>query len=55
LTIIELDFRNVESVGQGFADEVFRVFANNHPEIDLRPVNAIPAVNAVIRHARAKA
>jgi hypothetical protein len=52
---VELDFRNVESVGQGFADEVFRVFANNHPEIDLRPVNASPAVNAMIRHARAKA
>lgn len=51
--LVELDFRNVESVGQGFADEVFRVFANNHPEIDLRPVNASPAVNAMIRHARA--
>lgn len=53
--LVELDFRNVESVGQGFADEVFRVFANNHPEIDLRPMHASPAVNAMIRHAGAKA
>jgi anti-sigma regulatory factor (Ser/Thr protein kinase)/biotin operon repressor len=52
--LVELDFRHVESVGQGFADEVFRVFANKHPEIDLRPVNASPAVNAMIRHARAR-
>jgi anti-sigma regulatory factor (Ser/Thr protein kinase)/biotin operon repressor len=51
--LVELDFGNVESVGQGFADEVFRVFENTHPEIDLRPVNASPAVNAMIRHARA--
>lgn len=50
--VVELDFRDVERVGQGFADEVFRVFANNHPEVDVVPVNADPAVTAMIRHAR---
>lgn len=48
---IELDFRDVESVGQGFADEVFRVFASRHPEIRFGVRNASPAVVAMLRHA----
>jgi anti-sigma regulatory factor (Ser/Thr protein kinase) len=47
---IVFDFRDVRSVGQGFADEVFRVFANRNPGIVLRPENANPAVMAMIRH-----
>ena len=47
---IVLDFRDVRSVGQGFADEVFRVFADRNPGIVLRPENANPAVMAMIRH-----
>jgi hypothetical protein len=34
--IIVLDFKNVETVGQGFADEVFRVWQNRHPTIEIR-------------------
>jgi anti-sigma regulatory factor (Ser/Thr protein kinase) len=30
-----LDFEGVESIGQAFADEVFRVFRTKHPEIEL--------------------
>lgn len=51
--LVELDFRSVKSVGQGFADEVFRVFASHHPDIVIRPVNASPAVTAMLRHAGA--
>jgi len=29
-----LDFRNVPTIGQAFADEIFRVFANEHPGIE---------------------
>ncbi|MFO0701963.1 MAG: DUF4325 domain-containing protein [Nitrospira sp.] len=47
---IVLDFRDVRSVGQGFADEVFRVFADRHPGIVLRPENVNPAVMAMVRH-----
>jgi len=47
---IELDMRDVQNVGQGFADEVFRVFASAHPEIVIRSVNAGDAVTAVIKH-----
>ena len=49
---IELDFKNVESVGQGFTDEVFRVFGDNHPSIVIEVMNASPAVDAMIQHAR---
>jgi len=47
---IELDMRGVTSVGQGFADEVFRVFASVHPEIVIRALNAGRAVDAMIQH-----
>jgi len=50
---IELDMSNVRHVGQGFADEVFRVFATAHPGIDIRAINANGAVDAMLRHARA--
>ena len=50
--LIELDFNNVESIGQGFADEVFRVFTTHHPEIVIHAVNASPAVGAMIKHAK---
>lgn len=46
---IVLDFRDARSVGQGFADEVFRVFANHHPGIVLWPENPSPAIMAMIR------
>ena len=45
------DFEGVESVGQAFADEVFRVFANQHPEIELIPVKANRNVNGMIKRA----
>jgi len=34
-----LDFQDVEYIGQGFADEMFRVFVNRNPQIELIPVN----------------
>jgi len=33
--IIILDFRNIETIGQGFADEVFRVWQKKHPNIQI--------------------
>jgi hypothetical protein len=50
--LIELDFKNVESIGQGFADEVLRVFKTNHPGIVIHAVNASPAVGAMIQHVK---
>ena len=48
---VELDFSGVSSIGQGFADEVFRVFASRHPGTAIVALNAGPAVAAMIRHA----
>jgi DNA-binding Lrp family transcriptional regulator len=48
---IELDFNEVNTVGQGFTDEIFRVWACSHPEIEIKPINANQAVTAMIRHA----
>ncbi len=45
---VQLDFAGVESVGQGFVDEVFRVWATNHPETRLVPVNMGPAVRFMV-------
>jgi anti-sigma regulatory factor (Ser/Thr protein kinase) len=46
--VIELDFTGITQIGQGFADELFRVWVNDHPSSHLVPVNANPAVQAVI-------
>lgn len=35
---VVLDFEGVDIVGQGFADEVFRVWARQHPEVLLIPL-----------------
>jgi biotin operon repressor len=51
---VVLDFRGVRSVGQGFADEVFRVFASRYPGTSIEIVHASPAVGAMLRHGGAK-
>lgn len=38
--IVTLDFKGVRIVGQGFVDEVFRVFKNKFPHIKIRYINA---------------
>ena len=38
-TEVVLDFEKVDIMGQGFADELFRVFAKAHPEVKLTPIN----------------
>ncbi|HSI24132.1 MAG TPA: STAS-like domain-containing protein, partial [Methylotenera sp.] len=50
--IVILDFKGVESIGQAFADEIFRVFANQHPEISLVEDNANQEVKKMISRAR---
>ncbi len=50
-----LDFSGIESIGQSFADEIFRVFAAEHPEIKLIAHNANEQVNQMIGRAGAAA
>jgi DNA-binding transcriptional ArsR family regulator len=47
-----LDFRGVEVVGQGFADEVFRVWARAHRRTRLTPVEMSRTVAFVVERAR---
>lgn len=49
---VMLDFDGVPEIGQAFADEIFRVFANMHPEVRIIPVATSPAVEQMIRHVR---
>lgn len=49
------DFADVESVGQAFADEIFRVFKLQHMEIELIYTNANEQVMQMIKRALASA
>ena len=45
---VVLDFAGVAEIGQAFADELFRVFAEAHPTVKLAPTNMNDAVKAMI-------
>src|SRR5450432_1961862 len=47
-----VDFAGVEGVGQGFADEVFRVWAKQHPETRFTAQHMAPAVAFMVERAR---
>ena len=49
---VVLDFKDVKEIGQGFADEVFRVWPSSHPHVTLEPINMSPVVSLMIDHAR---
>lgn len=51
---IELDFTGVRTVGQAFADEVFRVFQNQHPKIEITYKGANEDIEFMIKRALAK-
>jgi hypothetical protein len=46
---VVVDFRGVQEVGQGFVDEVFRVWPSQHPEVTVRPANMVGPVEAMVR------
>jgi STAS-like domain of unknown function (DUF4325) len=50
---VVLNFEKVGSIGQAFADEIFRVFANAHPDIELIEINTTEPVRQMISRARA--
>lgn len=49
---IVLDFSGIDEIGQGFADELFRVFPQNHPGTILQEINCSDEVRRMIEHAR---
>lgn len=48
---VEMDFAGITEIGQAFADEMFRVFAQAHPKIRITPLNTAPAVAQMIKRA----
>lgn len=51
----ELDFGALDAIGHGFADELLRVFAREHPEVTLVPVGATAPVRQMLDAAAAAA
>ena len=47
---IRLDFRGVKSMGQAFADEVFRVFLEKHPKIEIETEHLSRALKTMVLH-----
>ena len=48
---ITLDFDRVPTVGQAFADEIFRVFQNKYSHIKIIPINMNKAVDFMVKRA----
>ncbi len=46
--LVILDFDRVPTIGQAFADEIFRVFKIKHPHIEIRPINMNEAVRFMV-------
>jgi len=49
---VVVDFRGVAAVGQGFVDEMFRVWPSRHPTTRLHPVNMVPPIAFLVEHGR---
>jgi hypothetical protein len=50
---VVFNFSDVTSIGQAFADQIFRVYANEHPAIQLTPVNMNADVRQMVERAKA--
>jgi len=53
--VVMFDFTGVDIIGQAFADEIFRVFSQRHPEIELFPIKANSEVKRTIERAKSGA
>ena len=49
---VTLDFENISFIGQAFADQIFRVFAREHPDIQVTVKNACPDIIKAIKIAQ---
>jgi len=49
---IALDFHGVGTIGQPFADEIFRVYARNNPGVEITTTNTSDEVTQMVRRAR---
>jgi hypothetical protein len=47
-----LDFSGVDAIGQAFADQIFRVFANENPGVELIVINSNNEIDKMIQRAK---
>ena len=47
---MSFDFTGVDAIQQGFADEVFRVWAQAHPAIAIQIIGANDQVQGLLRY-----
>lgn len=47
-----LDFKGVVSIGQSFADEIFRVWQNQHPNINIEVINSNDNIDLMIKRVK---
>ena len=52
--IVEVDFAGVIDVGQGFVDELLRVWPATHPGKTVLPINMTPAVEFMVRRGQTR-
>ena len=52
-TII-LDFKDIKTIGQGFADEIFRVWKSSHPGVGINALNVNDNIQFMINRAKAE-
>lgn len=51
---IILDFKGVNMIGQAFADEIFRVFQNEHPDVNFISINTNAEVENMINRIKSQ-
>lgn len=49
---VTFDFSGIDLIGQGFADEIFRVWQIQHPEIELEAINMEETVELLVNRAK---
>jgi anti-sigma regulatory factor (Ser/Thr protein kinase) len=53
--VIIFDYDKVPTIGQSFADEIYRVFKNKMPDIEIREINMNDAVRFMVERAKNEA
>ena len=47
---VTLDFCGIDAIGQGFADQIFRIYIRKNPEVKILAKNMSPTVERMVRH-----
>ena len=53
--VIVMDYEKVPTVGQAFADEIYRVFKNRKPDIEIQNINMNESVKFMVERAQNEA